>query len=266
MSPKRFSRTLAATASTAAVAAGFAIRPRALGRPPGVERPARTADLPVGLPEPVSRFFRDAYGAEMPVVDTVSLWGRVRMRIGPVRLHGTMRNHHVLGRDFAGRFAATWYRVPLVRGSDGYVGGRGFARILRSVHTGPDIDQAAALFMWSEAFLFPSAVPLQPTAAWEPLGMDTARLVIPVGASEAVAHVSFDPVDGRPVAFRAHRFKAPGTKVGWEVRYHGWRRHAGLLVPERATVAWDDEPGPWLTAEIEGTAVGLDEPFGPLEP
>ena len=260
------SRLLSIAAAVGAAAAGFAVRPPAIRPPSGHQKAVDHVAVPTDLPAAVDRFVRETYGEAIPAPDTVSLWGRIRMRIGPVRFHATMQNHHVVGRAFAARFALTWYGIPVVRGIEGYAAGRGFSQQAWIRPTGPHIDTANALTMWSEACLFPSAIVAQPAARWRELGPDLVELTAPAGEVEVTAQIAFDRESGRPVRFRADRFRDATTAIGWDVVYRDWRWVGPLLLPGSVSVRWDDEAEPWLVGVIEGAVTGLDAPFGPVPP
>jgi len=42
------------------------------------------------------------------------------------------------------------------------------------------------------------------------------------------------------------------------VTYAGWRKVAGIRLPDHIEVRWTDEPGPWFRFEREGFAANVD--------
>ena len=125
---------------------------------------------------------------------------------------------------------------------------------------GPEIDQAAALFMWAEAILFPSAWQERADVEWTGVDDQTADVSLPFGAERVGARLVFDPASGYPSRFSADRHKGVGSRpTGWIVDYEDWRETSdGVTLPGRATVTWSDEPGPWFRMWIERANPGAD--------
>jgi hypothetical protein len=59
---------------------GLQVKPKPFSKPSLTEGEKRTIALPSGLPKPVERFYRATYGEQIPVIETVILIGRGRMR------------------------------------------------------------------------------------------------------------------------------------------------------------------------------------------
>lgn len=250
-----------AAAAVAGVAAlswlGLRIRPRPL-RQPGPSRDAGEVMLPADLPQPVARFYRalGGGGLRVPRVDTFTLWGRARMKQDPLPwMPVTFWSEHRAGWSGLQLLAVTWYRIPILRARDTYIGGRGEMAIGRRRISGAEIDQGENLFIWAELVLVPSVLTTRPGVRWEPVNDVTARLVVPFGDTEDEIEFRFDPATGLLEHGTAMRHRAVGEpKVGWRIGYHAWRWFDAGLYPSTITVTWLDRGRPWFILDVDGVA------------
>ncbi|MEX1335166.1 MAG: DUF6544 family protein, partial [Candidatus Limnocylindrales bacterium] len=155
---------------------------------------------------------------------------------------------HDLGRNHLADLRMGLGPVTFIRGMDGYLEGRGFSRISHTLDMGPEIDQAAALFMWAEAILFPEAWRGRDDVGWSAVDDETTDIALPMGEERIPARVTFERRYGFPATFSAERYKGVGSRpVEWLVEYSEWRTTSdGVMLPSLATVSWSDEPGPWF--------------------
>jgi hypothetical protein len=167
---------------------------------------------------------------------------------------------HDLGRHQVADLRVGLGPVTFVRGLDGYLDGTGFSRISHTLEMGPEIDQAALLFMWAEAILFPSAWRDRDDVIWATIDDESADVALPFGESYVSARLTFDPTTGYPWRFSAERHKGVGMRpVEWLVDYADWRpTDDGVTLPSLATVTWSDEPGPWFRMWIKRANPGAD--------
>ena len=233
--------------------------PRQPGEPP-------TVRIPKELPWPTERFLRAAYGDWIPITDTVSMWGNVIMRLGPIWARATMRNHHVLGKAFAARFALRWFGIPVFEGMEGFANGRGYSKIGGNLIEGRAADRANTLLMWSEAHFFPFASLLNPAAEWHEAGESAVSLQVPVNDGAVEAIITYDPATGYPSSYEAIRDRSETDSAPGRVSYADWTMSNGLVIPGSGSVQWMDEDSPWLRLRISGAGANLNDPFGPLEP
>jgi hypothetical protein len=237
---------------------GLRIRSRPL-RPPG--HPARVAEdvaLPSDLPAPVGRFYRALGHGDLrvPRVDTLTLWGRARMKRNPLPwMPVTFWSEHRVGWSGLQLLAVTWYRIPILRGRDHYIDGHGEMAIGRRQVSGEEIDQGENLFLWAELVLVPSVIATRPGAHWEPIDEYSARLVVPFGDAKDELVFRFDPVTGLLADGTAMRFRdIGGPKVGWRIGYYAWRWFDTGRFPSRITVTWLDHGRPWFILDVDGVA------------
>lgn len=211
-------------------------------------------------PAPVERWLAQSTTDAMPT--TAVIEGKARFRregkgfwlpIEAVMWHELGRNHVADLRVGAGP-------LTFVRGLDGYVDGTGFSRISHTLDLGPEIDQAALLFMWSEACLFPSAWRDREDVMWAAIDEHTADISLPFGEAYVSARVSFDPESGYPTRFSAERYKGVGSReVEWVIDYSDWGpTEDEVMLPRQATASWANEPGPWFRMEIRRANLGAD--------
>ena len=194
----------------------------------------------------------------VPRMDTVGLWGRGRMRAAPgVWLPLRMRTQHELGHAFVADIELCWHSRAAVSATEALVDGRGLSQQGPAVSLGPEIDQGAGLFLWSEAILIPSVYATDRAPSVEEVAPGRLALDLPIGAQREPAVLEFD--EGRPARFRARRCKSVGgEQVDWEVTYTGWRTVSGVPLPDHVEVRWADEAGPRLRFDRDGFAATID--------
>ena len=166
--------------------------------------PLVTEEMLAGLPEPAQRYLRYAGVVGRPLVDTVRIRQRCRMRPAPN------------GMSFP-LVAEQWYRVeppgfvwdatvpvgciPVVRGRDGYLDGHGLMTIKGGSlipfvdASGPEMDRASLLRHLSEMPWFPSAF-LRERVTWEPIDDSTVRVTLADGDLRATGTLEID-AEGR---------------------------------------------------------------------
>jgi hypothetical protein len=254
-----------ATTAAAAVAGvvalswlGLRIRPRPQ-RQPGPSRAADEVILPADLPQPVERFYRALGDGDLRAkqVDTFTLWGRARMKQGPLPwLPVTFWSEHRTGWSGLQLLAVTWFRLPILRARDSYLEERGEMTIGRRRVSGPEIDQGENLFLWAELVLVPSVLATRPGVHWEPINDVTARLIVPFGDTEDEIVFRFDPGTGLLEHGTASRYQTVGgPKVGWRIGYHAWRWFDAGLYPSKITVTWLGRGRPWFILDVDGIAI-----------
>src|ERR671933_200379 len=105
---------------------GLQIKPKPYPPHPAGTGEIATTELPSGLPEPVYRHFHATLGEEVPQIETAVVWGRGEFNFNglvwfPVRL----KSYHKAGREFRRDLELTWFGMPIFRGYDAYIGGKG---------------------------------------------------------------------------------------------------------------------------------------------
>lgn len=247
-------------------------RHRLLDRPRPPHAPIVTEGMLAGLPEPAQRYLRYAGVVGRPMVDTVRVRQECRMRPAP--------------NGFSFRLTAEqWYAVeppgfiwdaivpvagvPLVRGRDGYLDGRGMMTIKAGSMVpvvdaaGPETDQASLTRYLSEMPWFPSAF-LRERVTWEAIDDATVRVSIVDGERRASGTMTIDP-EGRLVEFRSERHAMVGDGFElrpWSAPTYAYGKFEGLRLPVRGAAVWtlpDGTTFPYIDVEV--TEMAYDPPL-----
>ena len=161
---------------------GLQVKPAAFAPFPQRTPALATAPLPEGLPAPVSRFYRELYGEQVPVIESAVLTGRATMRINGITFPARFRFTHVAGQAYRHYIEATFFGMPLMRVNEHYLEGRARMELPFGVtENEAQVDQGANLALWGEAFWFPARLVTDPQVRWEAVDEDTALLVVPFG-------------------------------------------------------------------------------------
>ena len=242
---------------------GLRVKPAPFPTHPESTSELSTTELPSELPEPVRRHFRATLGAQVPRIETAVVWGRADFKVGGLWTRMRFKSYSVAGRAFRRDMEITWFGMPILRGSDAYLGGEGSLEITGLVNTssrGENIDQGQNLAMWAEApFTTPSVLVLDPRVRWEPIDAHTARLMIPFGEQEETLRAEFDPQTGLMRGVSGMRYRnREKTKTPWRGELSDWRSLHGIEVPHRNLAIWEDQQEPYGIFEIEGTEYNVD--------
>jgi hypothetical protein len=209
------------------------------------------------IPPGFERFLCLAFGGHVPTFETLAIRGRARMRPGGRGpwLPARAATFHRLGRAFAGEFALTALGRPVVRGSDGYLDGRGASTIAgRAVPSSPGLDRSSRMFMWMEAGLLPQTWAL-PGVQLEQVDELTLRLHVPPEGQTVTWRL--DPASGLPWRVEAIRDKK-GELVHQRVDLSGWHPFGDLCIWSRARVTWADEARAWFIWMLDEVDPGAD--------
>jgi hypothetical protein len=198
-------------------------RRRLLDQPRPPHPPVATEEMLAGLPEPAQRYLRYAGVVGRPMVDTVRLRQECRMRPAPGGISLPLvaeQWYTVEPPGFIWDATVPIAGIPLVRGRDGYLEGRGMMTIRGGSvipfvdAAGPEMNQASLLRHLSEIPWFPSAF-LRDRISWEAIDDTHVRVSITDGDLRATGVLEID-AEGRLVAFRSERHAMVGK--GFELR------------------------------------------------
>jgi hypothetical protein len=168
-----------------------------------------------------------------------------------------MRTQHQLGASFVADIELSWHGRTVVAATEASVDGRGWSQQGPKVTLGPEIDQGARLFLWSEALLIPWLHTTARAPTVHELGPGRLELGLPSDGDRERAVLGFD--GPHPARFHAQRHKGVGDgKVDWYVTYAGWREVEGIRLPDHVEVRWGNEAGPWFRFTREGFAANVD--------
>ena len=247
-------------------------RDRLLDVPRPPHPPLVTEEMLAGLPEPAQRYLRHAGVVGRPMVDTVRIRQACRMRPAPGGMTFPLA-------------AEQWYRVeppgfvwdatvgpaglPVIRGRDGYLEGRGLMTLTAGAlipfvnAAGPEMDQASLLRHLSEMPWFPSAF-LRERVTWEAIDATHVRVSITDGDLRATGSLEID-AEGALVAFRSERHAMVGKGFElrpWTAPTYAYGEFEGLRLPVRGAAVWTLPDGSELPyIELELTEVEYDPPL-----
>ena len=247
-------------------------RRRLLDRPRPLHAPLVTEEMLAGLPEPAQRYLRYAGVVGRPLVDTVRVRQACRMRPAPDGISLPIvaeQWYTVEPPGFIWDATVPVAGIPVIRGRDGYLQGRGVMTIKAGSlipvvnAAGPEMDQASLLRHLSEMAWFPSAF-LRDRVSWEAIDDTTVRVSIADGDLRATGTLEIDP-EGRLMEFRSERHAMVGKRFElrpWSAPTYAYGEFEGLRLPVRGAAVWtlpDGTTHPYI--EVELTEVTYDPPL-----
>jgi uncharacterized protein DUF6544 len=232
---------------------GLQVKPRPFSMPRLPQSPTKTVPIPSGLPAPVERFYRAMYGDQVPVVDTVVITGRGRMRPFGIWLPARFVITHNAGRDYRHYFEATFFGIPFLKVNEGYVDGKSFFESpMGNAYDDPNTNQGANLALWAEGAWFPSLWVTDSRARWEAVDDNTALLRVPFEDQTETFIVRFNPRTAMVDNMEAMRFRAANdtAKILWITSSS----------PDGAVgyATWFDNGKPWLGLSVEELVQNMD--------
>jgi hypothetical protein len=175
-------------------------------------------EVPDGLHAPVMRLFRKLYGEQVPIIDTVIITGRGRIRPFGIWLPARFVFIHNAGRDYRHYIETTFFGIPFLKVNEGYLDGKSFFESpMGTYFDDPNTNQGANLALWAEGSWFPSLWIANSRTRWMAVDDRTAILYVPFEDSEESFIVRFDPHSGLVDTMEAMRCRSPKdkTKLLW---------------------------------------------------
>ncbi len=208
----------------------------------------KTIPLPGGLPAPVERFYREVYGENVPVIETVVLTGRATIRpVFNIPFPARFIFVHNAGKDYRHYIEATFFGTPLLKVNEGYLDGKSFFESrMGNYHDDPNTNQGANLALWAEAGWFPSILVTDPRVRWEPIDGNSAVLYVPFENQEEYFIVRFDPQTGLIESMEAMRYRNPQdkSKILWITQIIGGKNIIGTNISATGSATWLDQGKP----------------------
>lgn len=241
---------------------GLQIKPKSFQ--PYLEQPPdlNFVPLPDNLPEPVERFYRAAYGNEIPVIETVVIKGRAVLKPFGPEMSSRFIFVHNAGKDYRHYIESTWFGLPIMRINESYVDGNSYFELpIGTFENDPSITQGAGIGLWAEAAWFPSIWLTDERARWEPVDEKTALLYIPFGEGKENFVVRFDPETGLLDTLEAMRYRDPGDqaqKILWITKTLPGEYIKGTKLSTVGSATWLDQGKPWAVFTLEEVKYNLD--------
>ncbi len=222
----------------------------------------KTVPLQKDLPAPVERFYKKMYGDRIPVITSVVITGRARIRpMGPW-MPARFRFTHDAGKGYRHYIEATWFGLPFFKINERYLDGKSLFELPIGIEKGPKIEQAANLGMWAElAAAAPSVLLNDTRVQWEATDNKTAKLVVPLGDKETDNFiVRFDSKTGGLKSMEGMRWRDSKSqkKILWTVRTESGPSVGVYDVPAIGTATWKDMNGPWAFFNTETLDYNVD--------
>lgn len=240
---------------------GFRVPPAPFTAYHAPAAPVTTVRLPTGLPAPVERFYRQAYGEAIPVYTSAVMSGRGTIRFMGITMPGRLRFTHVTGHDYRHYMEATFYGFPIFKVNEHYLDGHGrLALPFGVVEKDPHVDSAANQGLWAEMASYPASLLTDPRVRWEALDDTSARLYVPFGKGEQSFIVKFDPDSGalNHIETLRYRDEKAGNIRWWGDITAAETAENGSPTLQRLSVTWEDEGTPWLVYDLEDAIFNTD--------
>lgn len=235
---------------------GLQIQPKSFPSFPEKTGQLNTIPLPVGLPAPVERFYKNVYGDEIPVIETVVIQGRGTLKpFMNIPIPARFVFVHNTGKDYRHYFEATIFGISILKVNEGYINGVSFFESpMGSNYNDPNSNQAANLAVWAEAIWFPAVWVTDPRVHWESVDEYTALLYVPFEDIEENFLVRFNPETGLIDMMEAMRYRDTGEgapKILWICRSDSVDPKVDINVLSFGSVMWLDQGAPWAYFNIE---------------
>jgi hypothetical protein len=218
--------------------------------------------IPADLPAPVVRWLVGQYGPDLPLVTSVVVTGRARMRPFGVWLQARYRFTHDAGRGYRHYIEATFAGRPVLRVNESYLGGRARINIPGIPSgTGPKLDQAANMGMWAElAAAAPSVLVTDARVRWSGIDDHTALFTFPLADGTDELVVRFDPGSGSLASLEGWRYRSAGDTRAllWIAAIAPGPVVGPWGLPAVGTATWADQAEPWAQFTAEDVVVNAD--------
>ena len=242
---------------------GLRIIPAPFLKLPMTPGPVETVPLPGGLPAPVERFYRAVYGERIPVIHSIVLSGRAKIRpFGVPTLEARYRFTHIAGKSYRHYIEATIFGLPVMKVNESYINGHSRYETPAGLEEGePKTQQAANLGMWAELSGVPAILLTDQRVRWEPLDEGSAILVVPFeGTGTDRFIVRFDSETGLVTLMEAMRYqkKNSADKTLWVTHALSWARLGDWVINTVGSAWWYGASRPWAVFTAEEIVLNAD--------
>ena len=241
---------------------GLQVKPTPFPPHPAGTPALETIPLPEGLPAPVERFYKTAYGDEIPVIETAVIKGRAKISPFGIKLPARFVFVHNAGKDYRHYIEATWFGLPVMKVNEGYVDRKSFFESpMGDIYDDASTNQAANLAVWAEASWFPSIWLTDERVRWEPVDDVTSLLFVPFEDQMENFVVRFNPETGLIDTLEAMRYRDSGDrakKILWITRTEPGENITGTELGAVGSAIWLDQGKPWAIFTLEEVNYNVD--------
>ncbi len=241
---------------------GLQIKPKPFTSGKHLQAETKFVPFPDGLPAPVERYFRTVYGDQIPVIETVVIRGRGRIRPFGIWLPARFVFIHNAGKDYRHYIETTFFGLPFLRVNEGYIDGESFFESpMGTTRNDANTNQGANLALWAEAGWFPALWVTDPRVRWEAVDEHTARLFVPYEDQTENFLVHFDAETDLIESMQAMRYRESGegkSKILWTTRNDLDTLFPGTKISAVGSATWLDQGSPWAYFTLEELVYNAD--------
>ena len=213
------------------------------------------------LPGLARSFYSDAYGRQLPVIESAIISGTGSMNINGITFPARFCFIHQAGQAYRHYFELTLWGVTIMRVNEYYSNGEARLELpFGIVEYEPKVNQGANLALWAEALWYPSIYVTHPGVEWKATDTNEASLSVPFGSDKQQIYIRFNSRTHMPESMQAMRYKSPESKekTSWLIEPSGWKNIGKCKNFTEAAITWLDEGQPWARFSVDQILLNPD--------